>query len=189
MNKQQFLTHFLLSSHTQSITSSNIYRREGGIPSAVLIPLIELNNEVFVVLTKRALHLRNHPGQISFPGGKVEKQDKSLIATALRESFEEVGIPPHEVEVISQLDTYDTLTGYRITPIVGFISNETKFRIDKNEVEELFKVPLRYFYQSKHYIEIRVIKAGILHPVNFISYQQYNIWGATAAILKGLANV
>lgn len=189
MNKQQFLTRFLLSSRDQTPLLPSIHHSENAIPCAVLIPLIEINREVFVILTKRAEHLRKHAGQISFPGGKVEPDDKNFTDTALRESFEEIGIPAEKVEVIGQLKNYQTLTGYGITPIVGFISKDIEFIADKNEVAEIFTVPLDYFYRREHYIEITIRQKEHLKKVNFIPYQQYNIWGATASILKGLAKI
>lgn len=190
MNKIDFLARFILPPYAETYTmGNNNETKPHGIPSAVLIPLLEENNEVFVVLTKRAEHLRKHAGQISFPGGKVEKSDKHLIETALRESYEEIGLAPKKVDVLGQLKNYETLTGYNISPIVGFIPDNTAFNIDSNEVAEVFKVPLRFFYQSKNYIEVPVIRKNLAYRVNFISYNNYTIWGATAAILKDLAKL
>lgn len=189
MNRTHFLQQFLLPPYSK-YSRENLHSPSPheGIPSAVLIPLCEKNNELHVVLTKRAEHLRKHAGQISFPGGKVEQSDKGIVDTALRESYEEIGIAPKTVEVIGQLKNYETLTGYTITPIVGFI-NTTTFTLDKNEVAEVFTLPLKHFYQAQHYVDVPVLRKGKTQMVNFIAYKEYKIWGATATILKALANI
>lgn len=191
MNKNDFLARFLLSSYSKNpaIKVRNEDKKIQSIPSAVLIPLIEENNEVFIVFTKRASHLRKHAGQICFPGGKVENNDKHIIDTALRESQEEIGLSPIETQIVGQLKDYETLTGYRISPIVGFIPENTRFTIDTNEVAEIFKIPLKYFYQAHRYVEVPILRKQRTYNVNFITYEKYTIWGATAAILKDLAKL
>lgn len=190
MNKSAFLSQFILSPNINiKPTSATLSLKQHFIPSAVLVPLIEENQQIHIVLTQRAWHLNKHAGQMSFPGGKVEQTDSDIYHTALRETHEEIGVSPDNVNVIGKLQTYHTLTGYQITPIVGFLPEKTDFNIDRNEVEQLIKVPLQYFYHKEHYLTLNILKYQRPHLVNFIPYQGHQIWGATAAILKDLAQV
>jgi 8-oxo-dGTP pyrophosphatase MutT (NUDIX family) len=155
------------------------------------------------LLTRRAAHLRHHGGQISFPGGKVEGFDKNIVATALRETEEEIGISKNDIEVIGQLQQYQTISGFIISPVVGFIKNNhiqcdvdsdhdsyeqvLNSAIDKNEVDEVFLVPLTHFINVNNCHSVTVCLHNQSHQVHFMPYKKVNIWGATAAILKDLA--
>ena len=155
--------------------------------AAVLVPLVEKHNTLEVLLTKRASHLRHHGGQISFPGGKAEPWDESMIATAMREAQEEIGLSPDNVEIIGQLNPYQTISGYIVTPVIGFVPGDLNYRADDNEVAEIFQVPLQHFLNSHNHRSVEATFKGHQHQVHFMPYQNYNIWGATAAMLKDLA--
>jgi 8-oxo-dGTP pyrophosphatase MutT (NUDIX family) len=139
-----------------------------------------------VILTKRASHLKHHPSQISFPGGKVENADKSLIDTALREAFEEIGLSRDAVTILGTLPSYQTVSGFSVFPIVATIAAPPVYNIDKNEVSEVFHVPLQHFLQAEdHHIMVST-KEMKQHKVHFYTYDQHTIWGITAAMLKNL---
>ncbi|WP_068545112.1 CoA pyrophosphatase [Thalassotalea crassostreae] len=184
MNKQQFLQKFAFH-HLDELSSS--YQHVGDLKHAsVLIPIVDHGNELSIVLTKRASHLKHHAGQISFPGGKVEKQDIHLIDTALRETEEEIGVNRDEIKIVGQLKPYHTITGFHITPIIGFIPDNYNFVIDQNEVAEVFYVPFSHFFDEDNHLKVEFSRQGNKHKVYFMPYLNYNIWGATAAILKDL---
>ena len=197
MKKDAFLTQFLFNN-----TLSLVQQRDPRLllakntlgnntqtftRAAVLIPIIEQNNQLEVILTLRANHLKHHAGQISFPGGKVEKEDENEIATALRETHEEIGISAENITVLGTLPTYHTVTGYHITPVLGFIKPQLQYCLDTNEVAEIFHVPLNHFLNSKNHITLSIYRNLVNHPVYFMPYKHYNIWGVTAAILKKLS--
>ena len=114
-------------------------------PAAVLIALIEKEGALCVILTKRAQHLRHHPGQIAFPGGKVEDSDASIEATSLREAHEEIGLPPENVELFGGLPEHLTVTGFAVQPVLGYVHSSFKPVLDPGEVEEIIFVPLAVF--------------------------------------------
>lgn len=151
--------------------------------AAVLIPLIEQRGVLHIGLTQRPLHLRSHPGQISFPGGKVEKSDRDETHTALREAHEEIGLSPDNVEVLGQFPAHNTLTGFEITPIVGRIKSPFEPLLDPGEVADYFTVPLHFLRQPHNRHQLKFSRKGIEYPVLFIPYQDRFIWGATAAII------
>jgi len=191
MNKEEFLYRFNLLQHGDSCHN---YQHHSSLKSAaVLIALVnnsntdEMNaNGLQVLLTKRASHLKHHPSQISFPGGKVEPTDKSLIHTALREAEEEIGLSPDAVSIIGQLPNYEIISGYQVTPIIALVESPQYYKKDVNEVDEIFHVPLQHFLQPKNHRSIISYHNGRHHNVHFFPYKHYNIWGATAAMLKDL---
>lgn len=185
MTKNEFLLKFALNHSADSVHK---YRHKTPLrQAAVLIPLIDDGKELSVVLTQRALHLKHHAGQISFPGGKVEDNDKDLVYTALRETHEEIGVPPQSIEVVGSLHSYQVISGFVVTPYVGFIPHNFNYIKDKNEVSEIFQVPLTHFLNDDNHIAIPIQRKDYSHNVHFMPYQNYNIWGATAAMLKDLA--
>ncbi|XQW86198.1 CoA pyrophosphatase [Thalassotalea piscium] len=189
MKKETFLTQFLLNS-TDSIVKEKEFlfaSPQTLTPAAVLIPIIEQNNQLEVILTRRASHLTHHAGQISFPGGKVEKYDKNITATALRETYEEIGLSENNINVIGTLPRYHTITGYDITPVLGLITPPFQYDLDSNEVAEIFHVPLNHFLNSDNHIALTVYRNLTSYPIYYIPYKHYNIWGVTALILKRLA--
>ena len=155
--------------------------------AGVLVALVERPDGVNLILTKRAAHLSNHPGQISFPGGKCERDDADIVFTALREAKEEIGLNPEIVNVLGSLPTHDTITGFKITPTVGWIETGWYGVADPSEVSEIFEVPLVHIMTPKNFhIQTRVWK-GIKRSYYSLPYGPYYIWGATACILRGLA--
>ena len=155
--------------------------------AAVLVPVIEINGELHLLLTQRPTHLRAHPGQISFPGGKVEESDSSISMTALREAEEEIGLMRDNVEVIGVFPAHNTFTGFEITPIVGVIKSPFELVLDPGEVADCFTVPLSFLMQTENRHQRRFVRKGQDHTVFFIPYHDGNqerfIWGATAAII------
>lgn len=158
-------------------------------PAAVLVPLLTRPDGLTVLLTRRAESLRDHPGQISFPGGRVEAQDADAIATALREAREELGIPPGEVDIAGCLPPHPVITGFAITPVVGFLAADIALWPDRTEVAEIFEVPVEFFLarDSLNVISRRV--RGIEVPTYVYRYRQHEIWGATANILRTLVEI
>ena len=184
-----------LSKINTSFTSDNdlmeneVVRTENLTEAAVLIPIVERNNGLKVILTKRSNNLKQHPGQVSFPGGKSEKTDKSLVATALRETKEEIGINNKNVEILGQLSKHVTITGFKITPFIGKIRTGFSTKIQTSEVSEIFEVPLSYLSNPKNFRVESVKWKGKKRFFYSIPYGPYYIWGATARILKNLADL
>ena len=158
-------------------------------PAAVLVPLIDHEDGMSVLLTQRTAHLTAHAGQISFPGGRVEEADPDAIAAALRESEEEVGLPRERVSVIGRLDTYVTGTGFEIAPIVGIVDPPVPIVIDPFEVAEAFEVPLSFILDRSNHQRIEREVGAHSRSYFVLPYQGRNIWGATAGILVNLAEV
>src|SRR5437588_9597594 len=158
-------------------------------PAAVLVPLIDHQAGMSVLLTQRTAHLTAHAGQISFPGGRIEEADADAIAAALRETEEEVGLPPDRVSVVGRLDNYVTGTGFEITPIVGFVEPPLPLAIDPFEVAEAFEVPLAYILDRRNHQRVERESAGRSRSFFVLPYDGRNIWGATAGILVNLAEV
>lgn len=186
MNKAEFISRF---QHARQVSLEADYPlTRKGRDAAVLIPMLDYDNGLHVILTERAHHLRHHAGQISFPGGGYEPQDASLTETALREAFEEVGLPPSHVQVIGALPDYRTISGYHIKPVVGFVQPGFEYRIDPNEVASVFDVPLSHLMDKKNHLIHHMTRNQKQFPIYFIPWQERMIWGATAAILRNLAH-
>lgn len=158
-------------------------------PAAVLIAIWLRPDGPRLILTKRASHLKHHPGQIAFPGGKVDAGDSGPEAAALREAWEEIGLPPDRVQVLGRLPTHETVTNYMITPILGLVRDDFIPVPEAGEVDEVFNVPLAHVLdQSRFVIEGRVWK-GQPRRYFAVPYGPYYIWGATARILRNLAEM
>jgi 8-oxo-dGTP pyrophosphatase MutT (NUDIX family) len=154
-------------------------------PAAVLVPIIA-REQPMVLLTKRAAHLRDHSGQISFPGGKIETADGSPAAAALREAEEEIGLARGAVTPIGYLDVYMTTLGYRIVPVIAELAPGFKLTLNKNEVDEAFEVPLTFVMdQANHQRHSREWQ-GMTRHYYAIPYGERYIWGVTAGILRNL---
>ena len=155
-------------------------------PAAVLVPLIERESGLTVLLTQRTAHLRDHAGQISFPGGRCEEQDASPEATALREAQEEVGIDPSQVEVLGLLPEYRTGSGFSIVPVVALVLPPLNLKLDDFEVAEAFETPLSFFLDPANHQRHRVDHQGSMREYYAMPWEGYYIWGATAAMLVSL---
>ena len=140
-----------------------------------------------LILTKRASHLKHHPGQIAFPGGKVDEGDASPEATALREAQEEVGLPPAAVEVLGRLPVHETVTGFLVTPVLARVRQPFVPVPEAGEVEEVFHVPLAHVVDRSRYVIERRLWQGQWRRYYAVPWGPYYIWGATARILRGLA--
>ena len=186
MDKAQFLTRF---HHVKQVNSEPDFPlRESGKPAAVLLPIFEYTNELTVLFTVRASHLKHHAGQVSFPGGKQEPTDRTLIETALRETHEEVGLSPSKVEIVGNLPLYRTVSRYEVIPYVGFVSAPTSLTLDRNEVHSTFEVPLSFLMNQQNHLIHWVKRKNGQFPIYFIPWKQHNIWGATAAFVRNLSN-
>lgn len=153
----------------------------------MLVPLVRRGDALTVLLTERAAHLKHHPGQVSFPGGRVEPGDQGPLDTALRETEEEIGLMREHVEVLGYLDNYFTITGYTVTPVVGLIDQLPPLTLDPSEVAEAFEVPLAHVFDVReHRRRVKHIM-GVSVPIYEIVWQQRRIWGATAAMIVGFS--
>ena len=152
-------------------------------PAAVLVPLVDRPAGLQVLLTQRTAHLSDHAGQISFPGGRAEPSDPSLAATALRETEEEVGLPAATVSVLGCLPDYETVTGFRVTPVVGWVDPPFKLRPDPFEVADVFEVPLDFLLDPAHQQRHFRMLGETRRDYWAIPWKDRYIWGATAAML------
>jgi 8-oxo-dGTP pyrophosphatase MutT (NUDIX family) len=165
-------------------------RAGASTPAAVLVPIVDRGREypagLTVLLTVRAPHLKMHSGQVSFPGGRVDPQDASPEAAALREAQEEIGLDAGRVELLGRLPDYRTGTGYRITPVVGLVSPPFELRPDPDEVSEIFEVPLAALLDPANHRRDSREWQGRLRHFFVIAHERHYIWGATAGMLVNL---
>ena len=159
------------------------------VPAAVLVPLIGREDRTTVLLTRRSRRLRDHAGQISFPGGRIEGCDSDPACAALRETEEEVGIPRDRVRVLGRLPVYDTATGFRIHPWVGWVEPAVRLRVDATEVEEVFEVPLAFVLDPANHRRETYEARGGRRLTWVLPFEGRRIWGATAGILVGLSRL
>ncbi len=152
-------------------------------PAAVLVAVWQDR----LILTKRSSHLKHHPGQIAFPGGKVDATDASHEAAALREAQEEIGLAPEKVEILGRLATHETVTGFAMTPILGLVRDFFDPSPEAGEVDEVFTVPLSHVLNPDNFNIERRMWRGEWRRFYTVPYGPYYIWGATARILRGLA--
>src|SRR5580700_5359563 len=157
------------------------------LPAAVLIPLVE-RRELTVLFTQRGTQLRNHAGQVSFPGGRIEASDDGPRAAALREAREEIGLDERFVTVIGYLPDHLVVTGFRVTPVVGFVQPGFELLLASDEVEDSFEVPVDYLFDPANHVLRRRRSAvtGELTDFHDIPFGERNIWGATAGMLLTL---
>ena len=155
-------------------------------PAGVLVPVIERSAGLAVLLTQRSAELKHHAGQISFPGGRMETHDRDVVQTALRETHEEVGIPPELIAVVGYLPPMPTVTGYAITSVVGMVTQDAPLQIDPTEVEYAFEVPLAFLLDHRNELALEREYLGRRIPTVEFHYEGERIWGATAHILVEL---
>jgi 8-oxo-dGTP pyrophosphatase MutT (NUDIX family) len=156
-------------------------------PAAVLVGLVDRSDGPALLLTQRTEHLRDHAGQICFPGGRIEAVDAGACASALREAEEEIGLDPERVGVLGELPSYQTITGFRIHPVVGWVSPPLELRPDPFEVAEVFEVPLHFVLDPQNHRRQSYRRGSLTRGYYVLPYQGRFIWGATAGILVNLA--
>ena len=153
--------------------------------AAILLLFYQIEGKYYILFTKRTEDVEHHKGQISFPGGTYHDSDKTLASTALRESFEEIGVKEEDVDILGELDDLITVSSnYIVTPFIGTLPGPYKFEINENEVEEIIEVPLSALLDKDGFREGSWVHEGRSHPTYFYQYQEHTIWGATATILK-----
>jgi 8-oxo-dGTP pyrophosphatase MutT (NUDIX family) len=157
-------------------------------PAAVLILLVEQENDWHIALTQRTAHLHDHAGQISFPGGRKDDEDIDLVATALREANEEIGVDASKIEVLGALPSYVTVTAYEVTPIVAVSAPQT-FACDPFEVADVFHVPLAHVLDDANWRRDSFLRAGLRREYWAVPYKERYVWGATAGMLRTFKSV
>jgi 8-oxo-dGTP pyrophosphatase MutT (NUDIX family) len=155
-------------------------------PAAVLVPVV-MGETPGILLTKRTSHLAQHAGQISFPGGRIDPEDSGPEAAALREAWEEIGLSAESVEVLGRMRNYVTGTGYRITPILGLVPPDLKFKLSPHEVDAVFELPMPVVLDPDAPRRQRQHVQGTWREYWVWPHPDYFIWGATAAIMHHLA--
>ena len=154
--------------------------------AAVLVPIIDRAAGLQVLFTRRTAHLHDHAGQISFPGGRAEPEDPSIEHTALRETAEEIGLAPERVEMLGSINTYVTVSGYEVTPVVGLVTPPFDLKPDDFEVAEIFEVPLAFLLDPANHQRNSLVYQGWRRHYYAMPYREYYIWGATAGMLMNL---
>ena len=176
----EFITRFMLQQPATARPLRNVRQ------AAVLLPVV-CRPEPTLLLTRRADTLRKHAGQVAFPGGSADPDDASLIATALREAHEEVGIPPASVRVLGMLGPVESSTGFQVTPVVGLIPPETPLVPNAEEVADIFEMPLQEALRLSRYTPLEIERRGIRHRIYLSWYQHQFVWGMTAGIIRELS--
>lgn len=172
--------------HLETFRQRKLAQTDSGVKAAVLLPLLMREGRPHVLFTRRTEHLRHHAGQISFPGGRFEPDDDNVVRTALRETQEEIGVAPEQIEVLGTLPDYVVSTGFVITPVVGVFTTLQDYRLDAFEVAGVFDVPLEHLLDPVRYQRHRICVGGSARQAYAISYKGHFIWGATAGILADL---
>ncbi len=175
-----------IAQRSVSSTVLQVWFRTPLQPAAVLVPLIERDTGLTVLLTVRHQALPDHPGQIAFPGGRPHAADADLRTTALREAEEEIGLKASQVELIGNLDVQAVITGYAVVPMVGFVSGDFQPVAQPEEVEEIFEVPLDFLLERRNGRRVERSRGGVRLATWEYRWRDYEIWGATAQMLRGL---
>ena len=155
-------------------------------PAGVLVALVARPEGPTVLLTQRTHHLKQHAGQIAFPGGGREPDDTDILETALRETEEEVGLDRRLVEILGQLEVYETTSAYAVTPVIGWVEPPFELTVDPFEVEEAFEVPLAFVLDPANHKRETMFRDGLQRHYYVLPYRGYRIWGATAGMLVNL---
>ncbi len=186
---RKILTHYSLSVDLDKLSGVEGFVGEKAIDAAILILIIGYPDGAKVVFTQRSHNVTNHAGQISFPGGRRDREDKDLIETALRETREEIGVSEKTIDILGRLPTYDVLTGFRITPVVGWTTKRPEYELNFREVTEVFELPLKFLLDpNNHQKHLKTI-AGKDREYYSISFEDRYVWGATAGMLVNLYRI
>ncbi|MEY3371660.1 MAG: hypothetical protein RLZZ537_128 [Pseudomonadota bacterium] len=172
--------------HNLAELESFLPEAEAFAPASVLCGLVPRADGLQVLLTKRSPHLRHHPGQISFPGGRIETADANPFEAALREAHEEIGLEADYVRLLGYLDPLVTITGYRVFPAVAIVDPDYRAEPDGVEVAELFEAPLSLFLDAGNEHPFDIEFRGVMRSLKEFRWQEYRIWGATASMLINL---
>lgn len=156
--------------------------------SAVLIPLVEINNELNILVCKRPDYLKHHPGQICFPGGKCENSDATPLDTALRETQEEMGFVVEKDQVIGEMKSYSTLTGFEIKPYIAFFQQKPHLNLQQQEVSTAFYIPLSQLIEKTNWRDIQFTRRNSNYTLKGFNTEYGLLWGATAQIIRNLIN-
>ena len=159
------------------------------VSAAILFPLIERENNINVILTKRSEYMSDHPGQVCFPGGKYDLKDKTMENCAKREAMEEIGLKSDHIRILGELDKCITGTGFKITPVIASVSSNYMPQIDKSEVSEVFEVPLKFLinYKNRHIVYSKY--EGIKYSFYEYNWKNKKIWGSTAKIIVNFCDI
>lgn len=157
-------------------------------PAAVLVPVVLRQPQLQVLFTRRADHLARHAGQVSFPGGRLNDEAEAAVDAALRETEEEIGLKRDHVEILAELDSYETGTGFRIQPFIGLVREGFELNVDAEEVAEVFEVPLSFLMDSRNHETHSGVWQGAERRYYAIPFGRHYIWGATAGILVNMHN-
>ena len=188
-NNQNPLSFSYIESHFKFQKREPIKKEDkSALETAVLCLIFMEGNQLNILLTKRSEFLKNHPGEISFPGGRIETDDKSPVEAALRETREEIGIPSKDIKIFGKLDEIITGTGFHIKPFIGKLKTTKNLVLNKDEVTETLILPLSILLDKSNHIRSKKIFNNKEYEFWKINYLHYNIWGATGSILVGLAN-
>jgi 8-oxo-dGTP pyrophosphatase MutT (NUDIX family) len=158
-------------------------------PAGVLAPIIETPKGLSLLLTKRSAALKHHPGQIAFPGGKQDEGDIDVVAAALREAEEEIGLPRTHVEILGTLPPHETVTSFNVTPVIGFVAKPFTVCPEPGEVDEVFAVPLHHVLDPDNYLIQSRRWRGQMRHYFVVPYGPYYIWGATARMLRAWTEI
>lgn len=182
---QNFSLHLPVDYHDESLERMRGMDGSSMRKAAVLIGCVEREGSLNVILTKRAKHLRHHPGQIAFPGGKLETGE-TLYQAAVREAEEEIGLAQKHVEIIGHLPELMTISQFMVTPIIAIVNSDYQAIIDHNEVDTVFEVPAQHLFDIEQLYSQRFKFKGFSHRIFAIPYKQHFIWGVTAQIIQAL---
>lgn len=183
---QRFQLHQTVDYHQEALRRVSHLDQSRLRKASVLIGFVERQDGLNVIFTKRARHLKHHPGQVSFPGGKYEPDDVDLSDTALRETFEEVGIARDKVTIFGQMPELVTVSQFTVTPFLAFVDANYQTQIDANEVDEVFEVPANVLLDRTQLHSQKFRINNFSHRVFGMSYQQHFIWGMTAQIIDAM---
>ncbi len=174
---------------TLSSYNANALNNPDLLRAAVLVPIIQMNSSLELLLTVRSDAVEHHKGQIAFPGGAVEPEDHSLEDAALRESLEEIALPPDQVEILGRIDDMWSPAGFSIAPVVGYINQLPPLHLQPTEVSEYFTVPFQFFMDDTNGYTKPFSRGGEEVMVWYYDYGEYTIWGVTAFIIRNLKQI